>query len=81
MLRLHSGIRLETIRRGKSALKNPIVKKAIANVEDRNALQPQPEAAPAQLAISAAIDNPRKITVLSLASMSVSAKAKPANKT
>ena len=65
-------MRLETIRRGKSAVKNPIVKKAIDSVDERNALQPQPDFAPAQLAINAPIDSPKKITVLNLAKMSVS---------
>ena len=81
MLRLKSGEMLDTMIRGKSAVKNPIVKKAIPSVEDMNALQPQPVFTPAQLAISAAIDSPRKITVLNLARMSVSAAANPANTT
>ena len=45
---------------------------AIANVDEAKALQPQPECAPAQLAIIAAIDSPKKITVESFANMSVS---------
>ena len=81
MFKLKSGEMLDTMIRGKSAVKNPIVKNAMPSVDEMNALQPQPEAAPAQLAINAAIDSPKKITVLSLARMSVSAAAKPANTT
>ena len=72
MFRLHSGRRLETINLGNSAVKNPIVRKAMPNVDEMNALQPQPFLTPAQLDISAAIDSPRKIIVPGLAKMSVS---------